>query len=62
MYTSDQVTPIVGITSPAVAVAILPNTGGNTLLAVIAVINLVIGAVIIGTTIARFVAKKAHNA
>lgn len=64
MYTPGQGggSPLTGIASTVTGVAVLPNTGGNMLLAVIAAVNLVVGVVIISTTVARFVAKKAHNA
>lgn len=41
---------------------ILPNTGGNRILTAIAVISIVVGVVIVVSTIARYVTKKAHRA
>jgi hypothetical protein len=48
------------ITVPAAVV--LPNTGGNKLLAVTAIITVAVGAAIILSSVARSVAKKAHKA
>lgn len=55
-------TPLTGVASTVSGVAILPNTGGSVLLSVIAVANLIIGATIIVSTLARYMTKKAHNA
>lgn len=41
---------------------ILPNTGGNRALTVIAVTSITVGAVIVVSTIVRLAAKKAHKA
>lgn len=39
---------------------ILPNTGGNRVLAVIAVTSIAVGVAIVVSTIVRFAAKKAR--
>lgn len=59
MYTPS---PIVGPTTVVTGLAVLPNTGGNPLLAVVAAVNLIIGVVLISTTVIRFLAKRAHKA
>ena len=46
----------------AAGVAVLPNTGGNTLLFVAALLSTVIGGAILLSTAARFVVKKAYKA
>ena len=38
---------------------LLPNTGGNTILTFVAIASIVIGAAILVSTLARFVAKRA---
>lgn len=50
--------PIAG----SAGIAMLPNTGGNELLLVVSVLSIVVGSVILLTTIARSVAKKALSA
>lgn len=40
---------------------LLPNTGGNTLLTVVAITSIIVGAAIVLSTIARLVAKRAYN-
>lgn len=44
------------------AAIILPNTGGNSLLTITAVVSILVGVTIIVTSAARMVAKKAHKA
>lgn len=58
MYGGGQVGPAV----TATAAIVLPNTGSNRLMAVIATISLVVGVVITVTSLARLVAKKAYKA
>jgi hypothetical protein len=43
-------------------VGILPNTSGSKVLFVTATIALVVGVVIIATTVARMIIKKTHKA
>ncbi len=47
------------ITTPSAV--LLPNTGGNVILTVIAVTGITIGSAILLTTLIRFVAKRAYN-
>ncbi len=39
---------------------VLPNTGGNRVLTVIAVTSIAVGAIIVASTIVRFAASKAR--
>ena len=52
------------VATPAVlgAAIVLPNTGNNRLMAVVAMVTLVVGVAIIVTTFARVIAKKAFKA
>ncbi len=49
-----------GVTTAGIV--ILPNTGGSVALSIVAVTSIVIGSLIIVTTIARMIAKKAYKA
>lgn len=40
---------------------LLPNTGGNTILTVVAYVSIAVGTVIILSSVARMVAKKAFS-
>lgn len=42
-------------------VCLLPNTGGNVILTVIAVTGIVVGSAILLSTLIRFVAKRAYH-
>jgi hypothetical protein len=53
---------IVGIPSTAAGIAILPNTGGSTLLLFVSLLSTVIGTLIIASTLIRFIAKRAYKA
>jgi hypothetical protein len=55
-------TGVLGAATTTTAAIVLPNTHGNTALAVTAVISLTVGVVAIVTSAARLVAKKAHKA
>ena len=50
------------LASTAAGIALLPNTGGNPLLMVVSIVSILTGAVIMLSTLARFVAKKAYKA
>lgn len=50
-----------GAGSLAGGTILLPNTGGNTILTVIALTGMVIGGAIVLTAVARLVAKKAYT-
>ncbi len=39
-------------------IAVLPNTGGNTLVMTLAIISVAIGVVVLATSVARFVIKR----
>lgn len=58
MYQSNPLTPIV---PTVLGAAVLPNTGGNETLFVASIASIVIGSVILLTTVARQVAKKAYS-
>ncbi len=48
---------------PVVAgVVTLPNTGGNRIVAAIAITSIVVGSAIVITTVVRAIAAKAHKA
>jgi uncharacterized membrane protein HdeD (DUF308 family) len=53
---------VLGAAITVPAAVILPNTGGNTLLTVTAIVTVTVGAAIIVTSVARSVVKKAHKA
>ena len=58
----DTTTTVLGTSTTAAGVAVLPNTGGNSLLTILAVTSMVIGAAIVLSTVARLVAKRRFNA
>lgn len=45
----------------ATGIALLPNTGGNVLFFIISLLSIVIGSLIVLSTIARFVARKIYR-
>lgn len=49
-------------TSVVGGAALLPNTGGNTILTVIAITAIAVGAAVMLSSVARVVAKKAFKA
>jgi hypothetical protein len=51
-----------GAASLASGAIVLPNTGGNTVLTVVAIASMSVGGAILLSTLARFVSKKAHKA
>lgn len=53
---------VLGATTATTAAVVLPNTGNNKLMAVVATVTLVVGVAIVATTVARLVAKKAYKA
>ncbi len=53
---------VLGAAVTVPAAVILPNTGGNSLLAATAIVSVLAGLAIIVTSVARMVAKKAHKA
>lgn len=59
MYT---VTAGMGAGQAAAGAIVLPNTGSNEVLAVVSIINIVVGVAIVATSAARLIAKKAYNA
>lgn len=56
MYQSTGSTPLVA------GAVLLPNTGGNTLLTIVAISGIVVGSAIVMSSIVRLVAKKAYKA
>lgn len=50
--------PVVPIVSGGI---LLPNTGGNTILTIVAIAGIVLGSAILLSTVVRFVAKKAYT-
>lgn len=55
-------TGLLGAATTTTAAVVLPNTSGNSALAITAMISLTVGAVAVLTSAARMVAKKAHKA
>lgn len=53
---------VVGVATTTAAAIVLPNTGSNKVLEVAAAVTLAVGVLILASTIARFVAKKAYKA
>ena len=53
---------VLGAAVTVPAAVVLPNTGGNSLLAATAVVSLIAGVAIIVTSVARMVVKKANQA
>ena len=41
-------------------IAVLPNTGGNTLLTSLAIMSVVIGVAVLATSVARLVVKRSN--
>ena len=62
MYGGKGGGSLTAIIPTTAGVAVLPNTGGNVLLFIAALLSTVIGAAILLSTAARFVAKKAYKA
>ena len=58
MYT----TGVLGAATTTTAAIVLPNTGSNRVMAVVAGVSLVVGVVIMLSSAARLVAKKAYKA
>lgn len=55
-------TGVVGVASTTAAAIVLPNTGSHKTLTVVAGVTLAVGILILASTAARFVAKKAYKA
>lgn len=53
---------VLGASTAATAAIVLPNTGSSRLLTVVATITLVTGLVILTTSVARLIAKRAYKA
>lgn len=56
---AGSLTPVVPITA---GIAVLPNTGGNHLLMVLSIVSIVVGSVILMTTLIRYAAKLRYKA
>jgi len=54
MYGGKPTVPLVG------GAVLLPNTGGNTILTIVAYVGLVVGGAILLSSLVRMVAKKAQ--
>lgn len=59
MYTPGMGGGCAGVTCGAV---VLPNTGGNVILQVVALTSIVVGSAIVLSTVARMVTKRAYKA
>lgn len=53
---------VLGAGSAVAGAVVLPNTGDNRTLMIVAAINVVVGSAIVITSVLRFVAKKAYKA
>lgn len=51
-----------GLASIAGGAVILPNTGGNVILQIVAITSIVVGSAIVLSTLVRLVAKRAYRA
>lgn len=52
---------VLGAATTAGAVIVLPNTGSNRIMAIVATIALVVGVTILATSAARVVAKRVYK-
>ena len=55
-------TVVLGAATTTTAAIVLPNTGSNTLLTVSAAITMAVGVIVLASSIARIVAKRAYKA
>ncbi len=55
-------TSVLGAATTTAGILVLPNTGGNDALLVVAVSSIAIGSLIVLSTVVRFVAKKIYKA
>lgn len=53
---------VLGVSTAGVGALVLPNTGGNSILTIVAYASIVVGVAIVATSILRMVAKKAYKA
>jgi LPXTG-motif cell wall-anchored protein len=53
---------VLGTSTVAAGVVVLPNTGENHVLFIVALASIIIGSLIILSTIIRFIAKKVYKA
>lgn len=53
---------VLGATTTTAAAIVLPNTGANSTMAIVAAISLVVGVAVLGTSAARLIAKKIYKA
>ncbi len=53
---------VLGVTPAVAGIATLPNTGSSPVLTALSLISIAAGAVVLLTTVARYVAKKRYNA
>lgn len=61
MYEGKGAEPV-AVVAAVTGGVVLPNTGGNRLVAGLAIASITVGAAIIVSTIVRFAVKKAHKA
>ncbi len=55
-------TGVLGAATTTTAALVLPNTGDNTSLTIIAAVSLAVGVVVLTTSVVRMVAKKVYKA
>lgn len=53
---------VLGASTVASGALVLPNTGGNKVLTVVALVSIGVGAAILLSTFVRFIAKRAYKA
>lgn len=53
---------VLGVSTAGAGVLILPNTGGNNMLTIAAFVSIAVGVIILATSVARLLAKKAYKA
>lgn len=52
---------VLGVATTAGAAVVLPNTGSNRTMTIVAAITLVVGVTILASSVARMVAKRAYK-
>lgn len=53
---------VLGVSTAGAGALVLPNTGGNSILAIAAYASIVVGVAILATSVLRMVAKRAYKA
>lgn len=62
MYEGGKGGGVLPAATTTAGVLILPNTGGNIALMIVSSLFIAVGVLVVASTVARFIAKKAYNA